>query len=126
MYELKPAGRKGWVTVTFSLKTAEGHTVSVAGSFNDWDPAATPMKYDPKECVYRSSVTLQLAPGEHEYKFVIDDKWEEDESNPHFCPNDFGGLNSVLQVPSDDLPGSSAPAEKPFPGNAPEATTDGR
>lgn len=94
MYELKPAGKGEAVTVTFSLETSPGRTVGVAGSFNDWDPAVTPMEYDPKEHVYRGSIDLE--PGEYEYKFVIDGEWSLDESNPNFYPNDFGTLNSVL------------------------------
>ena len=94
MYELKPAGKGETVTVTFSLETSPGRTVGVAGSFNDWDPAVTPMEYDPKEHVYRGAIDLE--PGEYEYKFVIDGEWSLDESNPNFYPNDFGTLNSVL------------------------------
>ena len=94
MYELKPADKEGRVTVVFSLEMPPGRTVGVAGSFNDWDPATTPMKYDPKEHVYRGSITL--GPGEYEYKFVVDGEWFLDESNPNFYPNDFGTLNSVL------------------------------
>ena len=99
MYELEPAAKRGAVTVAFSLETSPGCTVGVAGSFNDWDPGVTPMKYDPEERVYRGSVTLE--PGEYEYKFVVDGEWFLDESNPNFYPNDFGTLNSVLTTAAD-------------------------
>lgn len=85
-------GRK----VLFSLEGAQGRSAAVAGSFNDWEPAATPMKYDAASRTYRAIV--ELAPGEYEYKFVVDDEWLLDESNPNFYPNDFGTLNSVLLV----------------------------
>ena len=124
MYELEPAGKRGAVTVAFSLETSPGCTVGVAGSFNDWDPAVTPMEYDPKEHVYRGAI--DLGPGEYEYKFVIDGKWSLDESNPNFYPNDFGTLNSVLKITADDLPAVSAPAGKASSGGAPKAAADDR
>ena len=83
-------------TVLFSLEAAPGHSASVAGSFNDWDPAVTPMKYDAETGAYRAAV--ELGRGEYEYKFVLDGEWLLDEANPEFFPNDFGTLNSVLRV----------------------------
>lgn len=88
-------GRK----VLFTLATSPGHTVAVAGSFNDWDPAFTPMEYDETNKLYRVDVYLKA--GEYEYKFVVDGEWLLDEANPSFYPNDFGTLNSVLVVPED-------------------------
>ena len=96
MFELLPdkcaKGRK----VLFSLEAAPGRTAAVAGSFNDWDPAMAPMEYDSASKTYR--ITIELCPGEYEYKFVVDGEWLLDESNPNFFPNDFGTLNSVLSV----------------------------
>ncbi len=46
--------------------------------------------------VYRC--TLRLAPGCYEYKFVVDGEWVLDDGNPNFTSNDFGTLNSVLNV----------------------------
>ena len=85
-------GRK----VLFSLEAAPGPAAAVAGSFNDWDPTATPMKYDPVSQSY--SAVIELIPGDYEYKFVLDGEWLLDEANPGFFPNDFGTLNSVLKV----------------------------
>jgi len=122
MYEFKPAGKRGAVKVVFSLETSAGCSVCVAGSFNDWDPAVTPMEYDLKKRVHRGSI--DLGPGEYEYKFVIDGKWSLDESNPNFYPNDFGTLNSVLKITDDDLQAVSAPAGKALSGGAPKAAAD--
>ena len=99
MFELlseKCAGRR---KVLFSLEAPQGRAVSVAGSFNDWDPGVTLMPYDPVLKVYR--IEVMLVPGEYEYKFVVDGEWLLDEANPGFYPNDFGTLNSVLVVPED-------------------------
>lgn len=85
----------GWI-YEFTCKAAPGCKVALAGSFNDWDPAAAPMKDPDGSGCYRCSVSLK--PGYYEYKFVVDDEWNLDEENPNFAANDFGTLNSVLTV----------------------------
>ena len=82
--------------VEFRLEGNPDQVVCIAGSFNDWDPAATRMPYDRKEQCFR--LTMELAPGYYEYKFVIDGQWIMDETNHNFAANDFGTLNSVLTV----------------------------
>ena len=73
-----------------------GHTVSLAGVFNDWDPASSPMTYSAEENGYFCILTL--SPGVYEYKLVVDGEWLLDEDNPNFVSNDFGTLNSLLSV----------------------------
>ncbi|MEM9354351.1 MAG: M28 family peptidase [Planctomycetota bacterium] len=78
--------------------SAKPESVAVAGSFNNWRPAANPMTADEKG-VYRA--TVELAPGVYEYKFVVDGKtWESDPRNLNQTgPYD----NSVLSVgPRDE------------------------
>ena len=70
-------------TVELSYQAAPGKSVGVAGSFNDWDPELLPMAYSPETSAY---------------KFVVDGEWVLDESNPNFAANDFGTLNSVINV----------------------------
>ena len=82
--------------VEFRLAGRPDQVVCIAGSFNDWDPAATRMPYDQKEQCFR--LAMELAPGYYEYKFVIDGQWIMDETNHNFAANDFGTLNSVLTV----------------------------
>lgn len=99
MFVLLPEKAQGRRAVLFSLETSPGHTVAVAGSFNDWNPDAAPMQYESGDRLYKSIIFLE--PGEYEYKFVVDGEWLLDESNPGFYPNDFGTLNSVLVVTED-------------------------
>ena len=80
----------------FSYAAAPGHSVILAGVFNDWDSVGTAMEYDPEKAVYRCS--LELLPGIYEYKLVVDGEWLLDDSNPNFTSNDFGTLNSVMKV----------------------------
>ncbi len=82
--------------VEFVIEAGVGRTVSVAGSFNDWDPKAKVLADKKGEGVYRGAIMLPA--GEYEYKFVVDGDWRIDENNPCFASNDLGTLNSVLKV----------------------------
>ena len=85
----------GWI-YEFTCTAGPGHAVALAGSFNDWDPAAAPMADPDGSGCYRCTVSLNS--GTYEYKFVVDDEWILDEENSNFAANDFGTLNSVLVV----------------------------
>jgi len=82
-------------TVFFSLLAPHAHHVSVAGDFNGWDTKSHPMEKNKFE-VWRRSVVL--APGYHEYRFVVDGAWQNDPQNVESVPNPFGTLNNVKRV----------------------------
>lgn len=81
--------------VEFRTKAAEGSKVFLAGSFNNWDQKATPMTLDGGS-LYTTSVPLP--PGRHEYKFIVNGRWQIDEQCKQWVPNKFGSLNSVVEV----------------------------
>lgn len=82
--------------VRFEVAAGVGKTVSIAGSFNEWDPAVKYLHDKDGNGIYTGY--LMLAPGIYEYKFIIDGEWHLDEKNANFSPNDFGTLNSVIIV----------------------------
>ncbi|NOR29061.1 MAG: hypothetical protein GQ540_11095, partial [Lutibacter sp.] len=43
-------------------------------------------------------LTLQLRPGEYEYKFIVDGEWITDTENPLMNNNEFDGFNSVIRI----------------------------
>ncbi len=76
--------------------------VSVAGTFNGWDTAATPLARDAGG---DWSVLLDLPPGRHEFKFVVDGAWCCEpgydgayDGRPDCVPNPFGSMNRVIEV----------------------------
>lgn len=71
-------------------------TISVAGTFNDWRPGATPMI---PLGAGRWIKALALPPGTYEYRLVVDGAWLPDPRAKETVANPFGGLNSVLRVP---------------------------
>ena len=91
----KPAAPKT-TRVTFRVRAEVGSKVSVAGSFNDWDPAAKPMT--DKNGNGEFTCTMNLAKGRYEYKFVINGTWCADPECTDWVQNDMGTLNSVKVV----------------------------
>ena len=91
------SARAGVETGRGARSAAPGRPVSLAGTFNAWDPEATPMVLDPETGCW--SVTLELPEGEHLYKFVLDEElWEPDPDNPTTLEDAFLGTNSVLEL----------------------------
>jgi len=88
----KPAAKP----VTFTVHAERGKAVYVAGEFNKWDPSAKKMAYKARSGVY--AATVKLAPGEYQYKFVIDGTWCADPENVNSVQNDQGTFNSVIVV----------------------------
>ena len=86
----KPATK----AVKFTVHADKGKAVYVAGEFNGWDPTAKKMSF--RNGVYVASV--KLAPGEHQYKFVIDGTWCADPENVNSVQNDQGTFNSIVTV----------------------------
>lgn len=69
--------------------------VAVAGSFNSWDPATTPMRR--QNGVW--AAWLLLPADVYEYQFVVDgDRWVTDPLAPRTRPDGFGGTNAVLDL----------------------------
>jgi len=68
--------------------------VFLAGDFNNWDPATSRMTR--RNGAFRKR--MQLEPGEHQYKFIVDGEWQNDPAAMAQVPNDMGSMNSVVHV----------------------------
>ena len=96
MVKIRENGYAAKRMIDFVLHAEPGKEVSIAGSFNDWEPGKALMAYDQTAKAY--TLTIDLDPGYYEYKFVVNGVWILDETNPNFAANDFGTLNSVLNI----------------------------
>jgi hypothetical protein len=81
--------------VSFEYYNPTAREVLVAGSFNDWQPGATPMS---KQRGSKWSTEILLKPGSYEYRLVVDGHWQDDPMAARFVANPFGGLNCVVEV----------------------------
>jgi 1,4-alpha-glucan branching enzyme len=81
--------------VEFALHAPQAQAVSVAGTFNDWDPGRTPMNAGSGGTW---KTTVWLPAGRYEYRFVADGQWLSDPMARERVPNSFGSTNSVVAV----------------------------
>jgi 1,4-alpha-glucan branching enzyme len=94
-----PAGGKSvpqTKRITFSVRAEVGGKVFLAGDFNKWNPTAREMTDKGGEGVF--TATLSLAPGDYQYKFVIDGTWCVDPGCLDWVQNEHGTLNSIKHV----------------------------
>ncbi len=86
------------------LENEEVASVSLRGSFNSW--GEWPMEEQPDGTW---SITVDLEPGEYQYKFYINGKWPQDMSTAHaggpvdpnavgYINDGFGGQNAMCRI----------------------------
>lgn len=116
-------------TFTYDAGASNPSSVHVAGTFNGWPGTVAAGGWAMQKIAGTSTwfVKHEIAPGSHEYKFVIDEaQWLADPANPQQV-GDFG--NSALSVscgsppggggglgfdPADGFPAESRPTGFPF------------
>jgi hypothetical protein len=90
---LPSPGLKG--NTTFKLKGySDASIVALAGSFNNWNQSQFIFGKEGDEWVCR----IDLEPGKHSYKFIVDGNWLLDPANPNTEDDDYGVKNSVIIV----------------------------
>lgn len=88
------AKQEGDVAV-FRCRIPEAEEVQLAGDFNDWMPHTTPMR---RLANGAYEARLRLPKGRYRYRLVVDGRWCHDQHNPLVEVNDFGELNSVVEI----------------------------
>ena len=81
--------------VTFSYAAPGAGTVSVVGTFCEWDTSAVALGQG-RDGVWKK--TVWLTPGRYEYRFFVDGQWCDDPAAAERVPNEFGSANDVLHV----------------------------
>jgi hypothetical protein len=82
--------------IQFVFVAPNAASVAIAGDFNDWDPAANPLR---RSAAGVWSATVTLEPGRHLYAFIVDGKqWVADPTAPSAPGDDFGTPNSMITV----------------------------
>lgn len=94
--------------ILFVQPVSIGHQVAIAGEFNGWQPAMTPMRASHRTGVLEALV--HIPPGRYQYRLVVDGRWMPDPFNPTVAPNPFGEPNSIVLVPHV-IAGASTAAE---------------
>ncbi len=84
------------IYTTFSLIAPMAQSVYLAGSFNDWslnDGGRLTKSEDG-----HWTIRIPLSPGQYQYQFVVDGRWQPDPENECSVSNGFGDMNSVIKV----------------------------
>ena len=91
--ELPSPSLKG--NTTFRLKGySEARVVALAGTFNNWHQSQLLFAREGEEWFCR----VDLKPGVHTYKFVVDGNWLLDPANLNTAEDEAGNLNNVVEV----------------------------
>jgi 1,4-alpha-glucan branching enzyme len=81
--------------VRFQFRHAAASAVTVAGDFNGWSTITHPMERQGEDLWI---LEVDLPPGRHEYKFLVDGRqWWNDPEAPK-VPNLWGSENSCVEI----------------------------
>jgi hypothetical protein len=94
--DLRPLVSDG--QVRFRLRTAEAGAVTVVGSWDQWSTDGQPLRRSAEPGLWE--VWLDLPPGSHRYRFVVDGQAVQPPDAPRYLPDDFGGRDAVVDVPA--------------------------
>ncbi|MBL7943846.1 MAG: T9SS type A sorting domain-containing protein, partial [Flavobacteriales bacterium] len=91
------------IQVDMTGQTVAPEGVHVAGTFQNWDPGATPMS-DAGGGIWQYTVSVEENKS-HAYKFINGIDWPNEETVPSECGTDdgFGGFNRTFTVSDSDL-----------------------
>ena len=80
---------------TFSITAPAALTVHFVGDFTHWQEH--PINLHKKaNGVWKT--TVELGPGEHHYRFLVDGEWRDDPECTVRVPNPYGSQNSVRRI----------------------------
>ncbi len=91
----KETGNGGQHAQGFSFRAPEAISVQLVGDFTHWQENPISLK---KEAggLWRASV--ELKPGTHHYRFLVDGEWRDDPECSMREPNAFGSQNMTRKV----------------------------
>jgi 1,4-alpha-glucan branching enzyme len=81
--------------VAFSIESPEAESVLISGDFTEWLAKPLILKKN-KNGVWK--VHVMLAPGEHQYRFLVDGQWKDDPCCSARLTNPYGSENCVRVV----------------------------
>jgi 1,4-alpha-glucan branching enzyme len=80
---------------TFRFSAPAATSVLLVGDFTHWQQKGIPMQRA-KDGIWTASV--DLPPGTHHYRFIVDNEWCDDPECTLRVPNPYGTQNMVRQV----------------------------
>ena len=81
--------------VVLKVRAPGARDVVLTGDFSGWAPGMVRLD---RAAGGAWSGTLELAPGEYQYRLIVDGQWRDHSEAERRVPNPFGGENCVLVV----------------------------
>jgi 1,4-alpha-glucan branching enzyme len=82
-------------SVRLAVAAGEAKEVIITGDFTGWTKEGVRLSYAGKGAW---ETTLGLAPGEYQYRLIVDGRWQDHPDATRRIPNPFGTQNCVLEV----------------------------
>jgi 1,4-alpha-glucan branching enzyme len=79
----------------FQIEAPEAEKVLLVGDFTQWQQKPVTMR---KGKDGRWTASVELAPGPHAYRFIVDGEWCDDPDCTQRVPNPYGGQDMIRQV----------------------------
>ena len=79
----------------FSFRAPEAISVQLVGDFTHWQEKPISLK---REAGGMWQASVELAPGTHHYRFLVDGEWRDDPDCTVRVPNPFGSHNMARKV----------------------------
>jgi 1,4-alpha-glucan branching enzyme len=80
---------------TFAISAPDALSVQLVGEFTRWQERPINLQKGP-DGVWRT--TVELSPGTHHYRFLVDGQWRDDPECILRTPNPFGSEDMMRQV----------------------------
>jgi 1,4-alpha-glucan branching enzyme len=80
---------------TFSFSASSASSVQLVGDFTQWEKCPINLQRG-MDGLWRA--TVELEPGTHHYRFLVDGQWSDDPECTLREPNSYGGENMVRHV----------------------------
>ena len=80
---------------TFRCTAPEATSVLLVGDFTNWQQQPIPMH---RRDGGAWMATVDLTPGEHYYRFMVDGEWRDDPECTKRAPNPYGSEDMVTHV----------------------------
>jgi len=80
---------------SFAFSAPDALSVQLVGDFTQWQERPINLRKG-MDGVWRT--TVELSPGTHHYRFLVDGQWQDDPECILRAPNPFGGEDMMRQV----------------------------
>jgi 1,4-alpha-glucan branching enzyme len=80
---------------TFHFSAPDALSVQLVGDFTHWQKRPVAMQKD-QDGIWAAEV--ELPPGRHTYRFIVDSEWRDDPECTLRVPNPFGGEDMVREA----------------------------